>query len=85
MDSESSSKIPHNPNESKGETLNEETIKGQEDISDVKRLHQRMLEMKQELIELLKKEEKRKASSFTPGKSPMEETTTIPRIFRQEG
>ncbi|MBW0471666.1 hypothetical protein O181_011381 [Austropuccinia psidii MF-1] len=60
-------------------------MQGQEDISDVERLHQRMLEMQQELIELLKKEGKRKESTFTAEKSPMEETTSIPTIFRQEG
>ncbi|MBW0505270.1 hypothetical protein O181_044985 [Austropuccinia psidii MF-1] len=41
--------------------------------------------MEQELIELLKKEGKRKESSFTTENSQMEETTTMPRIFRQEG
>ncbi|MBW0571435.1 hypothetical protein O181_111150 [Austropuccinia psidii MF-1] len=85
MDSALSSKIPHNPDESKEEIINEETMQGQEDISDVERLHQRMLEMQQELIELLNKEGKRKESSFTTENSPMEETTSMPRIFRQEG
>ncbi|MBW0489729.1 hypothetical protein O181_029444 [Austropuccinia psidii MF-1] len=85
MDSGSSSRIPYNPDESKEEIINEETMQGQEDNSDVEKLHQRMLEMQQELIELLKKEEKRKESSFTSENSPMEENTTIPRIFRQEG
>ncbi|MBW0539222.1 hypothetical protein O181_078937 [Austropuccinia psidii MF-1] len=60
-------------------------MQGQEDIYDVERLHQRMLEMQQELIELLKKEGKRKESSFTTQNSPIEETTSMPRIFRQEG
>ncbi|MBW0555278.1 hypothetical protein O181_094993 [Austropuccinia psidii MF-1] len=85
MDSGSSSKIPHNPNESNKEIINEETMQEQEDISDVEKLHQIMLEMEQELIELLKKEEKIKESSFTTQNSPMEENTTMPRIFRQEG
>ncbi|MBW0548684.1 hypothetical protein O181_088399 [Austropuccinia psidii MF-1] len=44
-----------------------------------------MLEMQQELIELIKKEGKRKVSSFTAEKSPMEETTSMPRIFRHKG
>ncbi|MBW0547673.1 hypothetical protein O181_087388 [Austropuccinia psidii MF-1] len=74
MDSASSSKIPHNPNEYKEEIINEDTMQGQEDISDVERLHQRMLEMQQELIELLRKEGTRKESSFTTENSPMEET-----------
>ncbi|MBW0462517.1 hypothetical protein O181_002232 [Austropuccinia psidii MF-1] len=85
MDSASSSKIPHNLDESKEEVINEETMQGQEDISDVERLHQRILKMQQELIQLLKKEGKRKESSFTTENSPMDETTSMPRIFRQEG
>ncbi|MBW0512687.1 hypothetical protein O181_052402 [Austropuccinia psidii MF-1] len=60
-------------------------MQGQEDISDVERLNPRILEIQQELIELLKKEGKRKESSFTIEKIPMEETTSMPRIFRQEG
>ncbi|MBW0515915.1 hypothetical protein O181_055630 [Austropuccinia psidii MF-1] len=85
MDSASLSNIPHNPNESKEEIMNEETMQEQEDISDVERLHQRMLEMQQELIELVQKAGKRKESSFTAENSPMEETTSIPRILRKEG
>ncbi|MBW0536667.1 hypothetical protein O181_076382 [Austropuccinia psidii MF-1] len=85
MDSASSSKIPQNPDESKEEIINEETIQGQEDISDVERLHQKMLEMQQELIELQKKDGKRKESSFTTANSPREETTSMPRICREEG
>ncbi|MBW0460602.1 hypothetical protein O181_000317 [Austropuccinia psidii MF-1] len=83
MDSESSSKILHNSNEFK-EIINEETMKVQEYISDVERLHQRMLDTLKELIELLQKEGKRKDSSLTMGNNPMEETNTIPRIFRQK-
>ncbi|MBW0530796.1 hypothetical protein O181_070511 [Austropuccinia psidii MF-1] len=79
MDSASSSKILHNPDESKDEIINEETMQEQGDISDVERINQRMLEMQQELIELLKKEGKRKESSFTSENSPMEETTSMPR------
>ncbi|MBW0523234.1 hypothetical protein O181_062949 [Austropuccinia psidii MF-1] len=41
--------------------------------------------MQQELIEILEKEGKRKESSFTLENTPMDETTTIARIFRQEG
>ncbi|MBW0539417.1 hypothetical protein O181_079132 [Austropuccinia psidii MF-1] len=44
-----------------------------------------MLEMQQELMKLLKKEGKRKESIFTAENSPMEETTSMPKIFRQEG
>ncbi|MBW0546004.1 hypothetical protein O181_085719 [Austropuccinia psidii MF-1] len=85
MDPVSSSNIPHNPHEAKEKIINEETIQEKENISDVEWLHQRMLEMQQELIELLKKEGKRKESCFTTENSPMEETTTMPRILRQKG
>ncbi|MBW0575291.1 hypothetical protein O181_115006 [Austropuccinia psidii MF-1] len=85
MYSASSSKIIHNLDESKEEIINEETMQRQEYISDVERLHQRMLEMQQELIKLLKKEGKRKESIFTTEKSPMEETTSMPIIFGKEG
>ncbi|MBW0488511.1 hypothetical protein O181_028226 [Austropuccinia psidii MF-1] len=47
MHSASSSRIPHNPDESKEEIINEDTMQGQENISDVERLHQKMLEMQQ--------------------------------------
>ncbi|MBW0469880.1 hypothetical protein O181_009595 [Austropuccinia psidii MF-1] len=60
-------------------------MQGQEDMSDAERLHQKMLEMQQELIELLKREEKRNNSSLTAEDSPMEEAKTMPRIFRQQG
>ncbi|MBW0532381.1 hypothetical protein O181_072096 [Austropuccinia psidii MF-1] len=63
MESASPSKISHNPDESKEEIINEETMQGQEDISEVARLHQIMLEIQQEIIELLKKKGK--------GKSPV--------------
>ncbi|MBW0465763.1 hypothetical protein O181_005478 [Austropuccinia psidii MF-1] len=57
----------------------------QEDVSYVERINQRMLEMQQEFINLLKKEGKRKESSFTTENSQMEETTIMPKIFRKEG
>ncbi|MBW0589395.1 hypothetical protein O181_129110 [Austropuccinia psidii MF-1] len=85
MDSASSSKIPDNPDESKEGIINEETMQGQEDISDLEILHQRRLEMQQELIELHKKERKRKESSFTAENSSMEETTSMPRTFDKKG
>ncbi|MBW0537097.1 hypothetical protein O181_076812 [Austropuccinia psidii MF-1] len=44
-----------------------------------------MLEKQQEIVQLLKKEGKSKESSFTAENSPMGETTSMPRIFRQEG
>ncbi|MBW0480900.1 hypothetical protein O181_020615 [Austropuccinia psidii MF-1] len=84
MDSESSSKIPHDPNESKVEIMNEETMQGQEDISDVESLHKTFCEMQQEIIELLKKEGKRKEWSFVSENRPMEETTAMQTIFRKE-
>ncbi|MBW0532762.1 hypothetical protein O181_072477 [Austropuccinia psidii MF-1] len=85
MDSASSSNILHNPDESKQEIINEKSMEGKEDISDMERLYQRMLEIQPESIELLKSQGKGKESSFTEENSPMDETTTIPRIFRQEG
>ncbi|MBW0550680.1 hypothetical protein O181_090395 [Austropuccinia psidii MF-1] len=60
-------------------------MKGQEDISDVERIHQRMLEMQKEQSKLLKQEGKRKELSFITENSPMEETKSMPRICRQEG
>ncbi|MBW0487648.1 hypothetical protein O181_027363 [Austropuccinia psidii MF-1] len=60
-------------------------MQGKEDISDVERLHKRILKMQQEFIEILQKEVKRRESSFTAENSPMDETTTMPRISRQEG
>ncbi|MBW0467933.1 hypothetical protein O181_007648 [Austropuccinia psidii MF-1] len=60
-------------------------MQGQEDISGVERLHQRMLEIQKDQIELLKKEVKRKESSLTSQNSQMEATKSMPRIFRQEG
>ncbi|MBW0477309.1 hypothetical protein O181_017024 [Austropuccinia psidii MF-1] len=84
MNSALLSKIQHNPKEAKEEIINEDTMKGQEDMLDAERLHQRILEMKQKLAELLNKEGKRKYLSFTPQNSPMEEATTIPKLFRQQ-
>ncbi|MBW0466545.1 hypothetical protein O181_006260 [Austropuccinia psidii MF-1] len=60
-------------------------MQGQEDMSDAERLHQNMLEIQQESIEMLKKEGKRKESIFSLGKIQMEETKTIQRIFRKQG
>ncbi|MBW0566806.1 hypothetical protein O181_106521 [Austropuccinia psidii MF-1] len=41
--------------------------------------------MQEELIALIKEEEKNKLSSYTPQNSPLEEQTTLPRSFRQHG
>ncbi|MBW0475618.1 hypothetical protein O181_015333 [Austropuccinia psidii MF-1] len=60
-------------------------MQGREDITYVERLHQRMLEIQQELIELLKEEGKRKGSRFTTENIPMEESISMPKIFRQGG
>ncbi|MBW0509276.1 hypothetical protein O181_048991 [Austropuccinia psidii MF-1] len=60
-------------------------MQGKEDISDVERLHSIMVEVQQESIELLKNQGKGKESTFTEENSPMDETTNMPRIFRQEG
>ncbi|MBW0583367.1 hypothetical protein O181_123082 [Austropuccinia psidii MF-1] len=84
MELASSSKILHNPDEPKEENMNEDSMQGQEDISSAKILHQIMLGMNQESIELLKKVGK-KESSFTTEKIPMEEAVTIPRSLGQQG
>ncbi|MBW0532384.1 hypothetical protein O181_072099 [Austropuccinia psidii MF-1] len=60
-------------------------MQGQGDISDAERLHQKMLEIPQLSIELLKQEGKRKESNFNEENGPMEENTSIKRIFRQKG
>ncbi|MBW0540516.1 hypothetical protein O181_080231 [Austropuccinia psidii MF-1] len=54
-------------------------------MSSADRLHQKILEMQQQLLESIKKEGKNKSSSYTPQNSPLEEQTTLPRSFRQHG
>ncbi|MBW0473579.1 hypothetical protein O181_013294 [Austropuccinia psidii MF-1] len=85
MDKPSSSKLPSSIEEIHEENLNEETVEGQEEISSTDRLHQKILEMQEQLLELIKKQGKNKSSSYTPKNSPLEEQTTLPRSFRQHG
>ncbi|MBW0518131.1 hypothetical protein O181_057846 [Austropuccinia psidii MF-1] len=47
------------------------------------RLHQKILEMQEQLLALIKKEGKNKSASYTPQNSPLEEQTNFPRSFRQ--
>ncbi|MBW0564457.1 hypothetical protein O181_104172 [Austropuccinia psidii MF-1] len=54
-------------------------------MSSIERLQQKMLEMQAELLALIKKEGRKKASSYTPQNSPLEEQITLPRSFRQHG
>ncbi|MBW0508080.1 hypothetical protein O181_047795 [Austropuccinia psidii MF-1] len=79
MDKPSSSKLPASIEEIQEENLNEETVEGQEEISSKERLQQKILEMKAELLALIKKEGKNRSSSYTPQNSPLEEQTTLPR------
>ncbi|MBW0525744.1 hypothetical protein O181_065459 [Austropuccinia psidii MF-1] len=84
MDKPSSSKLPGSIEEIQEESLNEETVEGQEEMSSTDRLHQKILEM-QELLALIKKEGENKSSSYNSQNSPLEEQTTVPRSFRQHG
>ncbi|MBW0570212.1 hypothetical protein O181_109927 [Austropuccinia psidii MF-1] len=85
MDKPSSSKLPGSIEEIQEENLNEETVEGQEEMPSTDRLHQKILEMQEQLLALIKKEGKNKSSSYTPQNSPLEEQTTLPRSFRQHG
>ncbi|MBW0469382.1 hypothetical protein O181_009097 [Austropuccinia psidii MF-1] len=58
MDKPSSSKLPSSIEEIQEENLNEETAEGQEEISSTDRLHQKILEMQEQLLALIKKEGK---------------------------
>ncbi|MBW0549258.1 hypothetical protein O181_088973 [Austropuccinia psidii MF-1] len=85
MDKPSSSKLLSSIEEIQEQNFNEQTFKGQEEISSTERLQQKMLEMQAELLALIKKEGKNKSSSYNPQNSPLEEQTTLPRSFRQHG
>ncbi|MBW0516579.1 hypothetical protein O181_056294 [Austropuccinia psidii MF-1] len=64
------------------ENLKEETVEGQEGISSTDRLHKKILEMQEHLLALIKKEVKKKSSSYIPKTSPLKEQTSLPRSFR---
>ncbi|MBW0552288.1 hypothetical protein O181_092003 [Austropuccinia psidii MF-1] len=85
MDKPSSSKSPSSVEEIQEENLNEDTIEGQEEMSSTDRLHQKILEIQEQLLELIKKEGKNKSSSYNPQNSPIEEQTNLPRSFRKHG
>ncbi|MBW0581621.1 hypothetical protein O181_121336 [Austropuccinia psidii MF-1] len=85
MDKPSSSKLPGSIEEIQEENLNEETVEGKEEMSSTDRIHQKILEMQEKLLALIKKEGKNKSSSYTPQNSPLEEQTTLPRSFRKHG
>ncbi|MBW0504929.1 hypothetical protein O181_044644 [Austropuccinia psidii MF-1] len=85
IDKTSSSKLPSSIEEIQEENLNEETVEGQEEMSSTDRIHQKILEMQEKLLELIKKEGKNRSSSYTPQNSPLEEQTTLPRAFRKHG
>ncbi|MBW0579793.1 hypothetical protein O181_119508 [Austropuccinia psidii MF-1] len=70
MDKPSSSKLPGSIEEIQEENLNEETVEGQEEMSSTERLQQKMLEMKEGCLALIKKEGKNKSSSYTPQNRP---------------
>ncbi|MBW0582148.1 hypothetical protein O181_121863 [Austropuccinia psidii MF-1] len=80
MDKPSSSKLPGSIEE-----IQEETVEGQEEMSSTDRLHQKIPEMQEQLLALIKKEGKNRSSSYTPQNSPLEEQTSLPRSFRQHG
>ncbi|MBW0477244.1 hypothetical protein O181_016959 [Austropuccinia psidii MF-1] len=48
-------------------------------------LHQKILEMQEQLLSLIKKEGKHKSSSYTPQSILLEEPTTPLRLFRKHG
>ncbi|MBW0583924.1 hypothetical protein O181_123639 [Austropuccinia psidii MF-1] len=81
----SSSKLPGSIEENQEENLHEETVQGQEEMSSTDRLHQKILEMQEQLLALIQKEGKNKSSSYTPQISPLEQQTTRSRSFRQHG
>ncbi|MBW0497819.1 hypothetical protein O181_037534 [Austropuccinia psidii MF-1] len=54
-------------------------------MSSTDRLHQKILETLEQLLELIKKEGKNKSSSYTPKNSPLEEQTILPRSLRLHG
>ncbi|MBW0546703.1 hypothetical protein O181_086418 [Austropuccinia psidii MF-1] len=82
MDKPSSSKLPGSIEEIQEENP-KETVEGQEEMSSTDRLHQKILEMQELLLALIKKEGKNKSSSYDPQNSPLEEQTSLPRSLRQ--
>ncbi|MBW0461889.1 hypothetical protein O181_001604 [Austropuccinia psidii MF-1] len=85
MEKPSSSKLPSSIEDIQEENLNEETVEGQEEISSTDKMHQKILEMQEKLLALIKKKVKHRSSSYTPQNRPLEEHTTLPRSFRPHG
>ncbi|MBW0571928.1 hypothetical protein O181_111643 [Austropuccinia psidii MF-1] len=54
-------------------------------MSSTDRINQKILEMQEKLLALLKKEGKNKSSCYTPQSSPLKKQTTLPRSFRLHG
>ncbi|MBW0493972.1 hypothetical protein O181_033687 [Austropuccinia psidii MF-1] len=85
MDKPSPSKLPSSIEGIQEEYFNEETVEVQEEMAATDTLHQKILEMKEQLLALIKKEGKNKSLSYTPQNSPLEEHTTLPRSFTSHG
>ncbi|MBW0498870.1 hypothetical protein O181_038585 [Austropuccinia psidii MF-1] len=54
-------------------------------MSSTDRIHKKILEIQEKLIEIIKKEGKNKSTSYTPQNSKLEEKPTLPRSFRPDG
>ncbi|MBW0478064.1 hypothetical protein O181_017779 [Austropuccinia psidii MF-1] len=85
VDKPSSSKLPVSIEEIQEENLNEETAEVQEGTSSTARIHQKILEMQEQLLALIKREGKIKSSSYTPQNSSLKEQTSLKRSFRPHG
>ncbi|MBW0493322.1 hypothetical protein O181_033037 [Austropuccinia psidii MF-1] len=85
MDKPLSSKLLSIIEEIQEGNLKEEAVEGQEEISSINRLHKEILEVKEKLLALNKKEGKTKSSRYTPQNSPLEEQTDLPRSLRPNG
>ncbi|MBW0556148.1 hypothetical protein O181_095863 [Austropuccinia psidii MF-1] len=92
MGKSSSSKLPSSIEEIQEENLTEETVEGQEEISSTDRIHQKILEMQEHLLALIKKKTTlprsfRQHGSPSPYSRPMatstlyteERQSTLPR------
>ncbi|MBW0478038.1 hypothetical protein O181_017753 [Austropuccinia psidii MF-1] len=54
-------------------------------MSSTDRINQKILEMKEKLLALIKNEGENESSSCTPQNSPLEKQTTLPRSFSTHG
>ncbi|MBW0481139.1 hypothetical protein O181_020854 [Austropuccinia psidii MF-1] len=85
VDKPSPSKLHSSIEEIQEEHLNEEAVEGQEEMSSTDRIHQKVLKIQEKLLEIIKKEGKKKSTSYTPQNSTLEEQTTLPKSFRPDG